>query len=123
MHVVVRVLSADYILSAVSIGYEYGLVYYAVQSDFRQSFNRLSDASITRPVGRRGREAVFWEKKTVQLGGPLGPVESAGLGGWSVDIHHSYDPPSGVLHMGTGRKIGFRDRSKVGSGLISPSSN
>jgi YD repeat-containing protein len=99
--------------AVVNIGYEYGLVYYPVRSEFTQSFNRLSDASVSSQVSRSSRQAIFWEKRTVPLGGPSGPEETAGLGGWSLSLHHSYDPPTGVLYTGTGRKTEFRDKSKI----------
>lgn len=88
-------------------------MYYPVRSDFRQSFNRLSDATVSRPIGRRGSTAVFWEERQVEVGGNSGPVEVAALGGWSLNVHHSYDPQSGTLYLGNGKRINFKDRSKV----------
>eukprot|EP00118_Oscarella_pearsei_P008644 m.45749 g.45749 ORF g.45749 m.45749 type:complete len:2670 (+) comp33632_c0_seq3:67-8076(+) len=97
----------------ISVGYEYGLVYYPVSSDFRSSFNRLSQASISRPVRRQSSTAVFWEKRSTVVGNTFGPVETAGLGGWSINAHHSYDPVAGVLHEGGGKRTKFRDKSRV----------
>ena len=108
----------------VSIGFEYGLVYYPVSSNFRSSFNRFSQAtvsragsrqgaSILRPVSRESETAVFWEKRSSVIGNSFGPVEVAGLGGWTISAHHAYDPASGVLHRGDGKRTQFKDRSQV----------
>ena len=56
---------------------------------------------------------VFWEKRVTEIGTSDGPSEVTGLGGWSLNVHHSYDPGSGILQMGDGRKINFKDKSKV----------
>jgi RHS repeat-associated protein len=31
-------------------------------------------------------------------------ASSAGLGGWSIDVHHAWDPGEGILHLGDGRR-------------------
>jgi YD repeat-containing protein len=97
----------------VTIGYEYQLVYYSVGSQWRQSFNRISNADVNWQVRRGNRKVVFWEKRVTEIGTSDGPSEEVGLGGWFLNVHHSYDPGSGILQMGDGRKINFKDKSKV----------
>ena len=92
-------------------------MYYAVRSQWRQSFNRISNADVRWQVRRGNRKTIFWEKRVTKIGTSDGAIELTGLGGWSLDGHHSYDPGAGILQMGDGRKIRFKDKSKVRKSL------
>lgn len=49
----------------------------------------------------------------MNIGGSQGPVDVTGLGGWSLGIHHSYDPIAGILYKGSGEQIAYKDKFKV----------
>ncbi|HEX2204190.1 MAG TPA: RHS repeat-associated core domain-containing protein, partial [Longimicrobium sp.] len=51
------------------------------------------------------REEVLWSAYPVQLGA-AGDWDAAaqGLGGWTLDVHHAYDPVGRVLHLGDGSR-------------------
>jgi len=46
------------------------------------------------------QECVLWRERRVLLGD--WDARAAGLGGWTLDVHHSYDPIGRVLHLGGG---------------------
>ncbi|HLB36951.1 MAG TPA: RHS repeat-associated core domain-containing protein [Gemmatimonadales bacterium] len=48
---------------------------------------------------------------TVTRSARLGPINLAGqgLGGWSLDVHHAYDPVGRSLYLGTGERRAARD--------------
>ncbi|XP_070560320.1 teneurin-3-like [Ptychodera flava] len=94
----------------VKIGYKYGLQYYPVRSEFQQSFNRLSQADTRSTLARRDRAVTYWEDREMDV---VRNLLNPGLGGWSFDIHHSYDAIAGTLHTGSGDVIGYRDKNKV----------
>ena len=50
--------------------------------------------------------------------GRLGCAAAVGLGGWTLDVHHAYDPNEGVLHLGDGRDLGTSDIGPVVSAVI-----
>ncbi len=53
------------------------------------------------------QECVLWREQRVLLGG--WDARAAGLGGWTLNVHHSYDPIGRVLHLGGGgRREGLR---------------
>lgn len=100
------------ISAKVKITYVYGAVYYGgnVAAGFSRSFSRLPSngggtGGATAIVGR-SREAsevysIFeWQ---AAVGVPV-KAPDLGFGGWSVDIHHAYDPLSRTLIMGNGQR-------------------
>ena len=46
------------------------------------------------------QECVLWREQRVMLGD--WDARAAGLGGWTLNIHHCYDPIGRVLHLGDG---------------------
>lgn len=53
------------------------------------------------------QECVLWREQRVMLGD--WDARAAGLGGWTLNIHHSYDPIGRVLYLGDGdRREGAR---------------
>ncbi|MBI5496218.1 MAG: hypothetical protein HY904_14440, partial [Deltaproteobacteria bacterium] len=56
-------------------------------------------------VETRDVDETAWTTTRGELSGPLGvwDVKAVGLGGWSLDSHHTYDPGSKRLFLGTGR--------------------
>ena len=83
----------------VRIGYVYPAVYQE-PANFNQSFALFSGIEMT---GSRAREEItFWE----EFGDTLGTFVSAfaGLGGWTLDVHHFYDVNGLVLYKGDGQR-------------------
>jgi len=87
---------------AVRIGYVYDGTYQTVS----RFGNNGSGPFLT--GDRTRRETTLWCDATSRP--PSFDLEPMGLGGWNVDVHHTYDP-GGVLHLGTGER---RDAKRVG---------
>jgi len=86
---------------AVGIGYTYRLVYYPVQSDLENSWARVGEAGLDVVNGRVTSYTTLWQRWNAHLGGF--DARELGLGGWSLDVHHTYDPSSQELYLGDGR--------------------
>ena len=91
----------------VSIGYVYDAVYYEPNSSDR-SFGDFSGIPIT---GSRAREEVtLWQHHQSSLFNDgmdnLGTWDAQlqGLGGWTIDVHHVYDPIDRVMYLGNGER-------------------
>ena len=83
----------------VRIGYVYGVVYTS-PSQFQQSFARFGEGPIT---GSRARqEMTLWKEYTKSLG--TGYPLSAGMGSFSLNVHHTYDPIAKILYRGNGKQ-------------------
>jgi RHS repeat-associated protein len=83
----------------IRIGYVYSLIYQQPTA-FYQSFGRLSGVPLS---GDRGaRELTLWQNQTRVVGEWNVPPVS--LGGWTLDVHHAYDPASQTLYLGHGER-------------------
>ena len=85
-----------------------GFVYkatYQEPAEFGETFARLSGTPIE---GSPTREEVTLWRESEHL---LGVWEAAALqlGGWTLDVHHTYDPSAGVVHLGTGERLRLGD--------------
>lgn len=95
----------------VTIGHVYPF-YYAVPASQAQSFgltctggatgSRLACIIPATLSTRVRQEEVLELTWTGELGGTLGPAMA--IGGWSLDVHHLYDPMQQVLHLGDGSR-------------------
>jgi RHS repeat-associated protein len=99
----------------VRVGYAYP-VEYLQPDEFAAAFAQFGGAPLSRPnpggTGEARREVVAWQEWTRPIG-VLGTGSDA-LGGWTLDIHHSYDPQSHTLHMGDGTTVtGEAIRSEI----------
>ncbi|WPB72979.1 kelch repeat-containing protein [Archangium violaceum] len=83
----------------VRIGYVYPAIYQE-PAEFYQSFGRLSGVPIT--GDRPARELTLWQHKTSSVGEWNVPPVS--LGGWTLDVHHAYNPASQTLYLGHGER-------------------
>lgn len=92
--IVPLICQITYCCFTVKVGYEYELVYYAVPSDFTNSFNRFSNAGVSSRVERSSRTAVFYIDKEAEIVG--NELTDVGLAGWTLSVHHSYDAVSGL---------------------------
>jgi RHS repeat-associated protein len=85
--------------ASIRVSYRYPIVYYAAQADFEQSFAQFADPA-TEVIGQRGSQSITVDRSwTRTLAAPSNG--SAGLGGWTLGIHHAYSPGE-ILLLGNG---------------------
>ncbi len=88
---------------SVVIRYAYPAVYYE-PGDFEASFAGLPTTAI---VADRARNLVYLEQRHL-LGAEGAPrrwdARGTGIGGWTLDVHHVYDPGSATLFRGDGSR-------------------
>jgi RHS repeat-associated protein len=85
--------------ATVRIGYVYDGVY-DEPARVQASFALASGIPITASPARQ--EVTLWEEHSAVLG--LFDAHALGNGGWSLDVHHVYDPVGKMLYMGDGRQ-------------------
>ncbi|MDP9353164.1 MAG: Ig-like domain-containing protein, partial [Chloroflexota bacterium] len=83
----------------VRVGYTYGVVY-RTPATFARSFAMIGDGPIS--ANRRSSEITVWQDWTGMIG--AWNARGQGLGGWSLDAHHSYDPGGRMLLQGDGTR-------------------
>ncbi|HXI32501.1 MAG TPA: IPT/TIG domain-containing protein [Gemmatimonadales bacterium] len=85
----------------VKLSYVYPAVYQQ-PSDFQRAFANLSGVPLT---ANRARMEISisqtFKSKLTALGNY--DARSQGLGGWTLSVHHAYDPETGLIHLGDGR--------------------
>ncbi|QSA95834.1 PKD domain-containing protein [Methylococcus sp. EFPC2] len=82
----------------IRVGYVYDAVYYAAAGGFQQSFGRLSGVPIE---GSRARQEVtLWKESETKLN--TWDASKQTMGGWTLSVHHSYDPAGKKLYLGDG---------------------
>ena len=108
--------------------YIYDITYYTAPEDLDKSFDQLPD-NVEIFDGRRCGDPFFCGIPVAQhLYRSIGAWDASasdGLGGWTVDIHHSYDPLEHVLHLGNGttldsNSIGATAMTIAGGGIEDP---
>ncbi len=88
----------------VRVGYVYDAVYQEPAA-WERSFAQFSGVPMTSTPTRES--LTLWQESVLTLGG--WSAADAGLGGWTLDVHHAYDPASRtVLLGGGGRRRGER---------------
>ncbi|MCJ7550096.1 MAG: hypothetical protein MUQ30_10480, partial [Anaerolineae bacterium] len=92
------------------IGYVYGAVYQE-PAQLTQAFAALSGVPLT--ANRARQEVTLWQAWQGTLG--IMDARVQGLGGWSLNVHHVYDPRSKTLHLGDGTR---RSTESLGVGVI-----
>ena len=85
----------------VEIGYVYPLVYFE-PSEFERAFARFSDSGVPISTNDDRTELVLWNSQEGTLG--RSSPASVGLGAWTLDVHHQYDPISRTLLQGDGAR-------------------
>ncbi|MEK6590028.1 MAG: hypothetical protein AABZ11_05040, partial [Nitrospinota bacterium] len=88
----------------IRIGYEYNLVYQE-PANFARSFAAISGIPMT--VSRGSLPMTLWQEQNTTIG-PW-DTRGQGLGGWTMNIHHSYDPAGQVLYLGSGERRSSKD--------------
>lgn len=81
---------------SVRLGYTYGLVY-ANTGRFGYNGNGTLISAVLIP-----REATLWQQYDTHIGAWVN--QSLGLGGWTLDVQHAYDPNSRTLLSGNGKQ-------------------
>lgn len=93
-----------------TVGYVYDGFYYP-PADFERAFGFAPTSTQQLPVQTRV-EVVLRTSSTRMLGGSL-QLPPKELGGWSLGVHHRYDPGGRQLHLGTGQRRGATDLTRV----------
>jgi len=89
--------------ATVAISYVYNGVYNQPRAEVAQAFGGDSEVPAVQFGGDRARgEITLSRQGTVNLEAPNAAVAD-GFGGWSVDIHHLYDPRTFILTRGDGQ--------------------
>ncbi len=91
------------------VGYAYPAVF-RVPSNSAQSFGSAGAAPLL-SVNRAASQATLSQSYRASVG-PL-DVRQQGLGGWTLDVHHIYDPRSGVLYQGDGGRRGAQQHDAI----------
>jgi RHS repeat-associated protein len=95
-------------LATVRIGYTYEAVYLE-PLEFDAAFAQFGGAPVTKNESGGGgsaptrRTVTAWQQWSRPVG-TLGAGSDA-LGGWTIDVHHTYDPQSKTLYMGDGTRV------------------
>ena len=108
----------------VEIKYVYGAAYYSAPSDFDASFAHLGASS----SATGGQLSIVGQRQALEVGiaktwsKTLGAFSSdaAGLGAWSLSVHHAYDPVGRILYRGDGRR---RSAISIGRVITTPAGN
>ena len=98
----------------VGIGYVYDGVYQRTPR-FGYNGNGTITASETR------RQVTLWTYHTGTVG--TWDARGQGLGGWSPDVHHVYDPDSQILYRGDGTRQSVQEVSRVARRAAGDGSN
>ena len=89
----------------IRIGYVYDAVYLA-PNQVELSFARFSASGVAIVGSRARQEFTLFQELTVAVG--CLDARTKGLGGWSLNIHHAYDPTDQTLYLGDGKRRSAR---------------
>ncbi len=85
--------------ATIQVGYVYDAVYMP-PAQVAQSFAEAT-ASGTPLTGNRARnEITLWQPMKSSVG--IWDARTQGVGAWTLDVHHAYDPSGQILHLGNG---------------------
>ncbi|HUL51010.1 MAG TPA: hypothetical protein VLU94_00350, partial [Candidatus Nitrosotalea sp.] len=93
-----RVLSGTFPIS-VHVGFVYPATYYP-PGQFEQSFAGFPNTTFA--INNARGEITLWKDWKGITGNLL--ADTVGLGNWTIDVHHAYDPRSRTLHFGNGNR-------------------
>lgn len=97
---------------SVRIGFVYGAVY-RQPGNAAQSFGAVPGSPIT---GSRARQEItIWQENRYTIG--AWDARGHGLGSWTLDIQHSYEPLGRVLYLGNGKRRSTENIGRVISTL------
>ncbi len=91
----------------VRVGYVYTGVYQE-PANFGRAFAAFSGRPITGSVARQ--EVTLWQTKASeqQIHTGVWDARAQGLGSWTLNVHHVYDPDGQVLYLGNGQRRSAR---------------
>jgi len=84
--------------------------YYALPPDMSASFGFPSGVLIPSNIPAR-QEDTLWQEQTYYIN-PMDAL-GLGLGGWTLSVHHVYDPQGRVLYYGDGRRRSVDNMNSV----------
>jgi RHS repeat-associated protein len=84
----------------VRVGYVYD-GYYALPPSMGRTFGAASGERIPGDIPAR-QEAISWQEQRTMIGRWV--ANGVGLGGWTLSVHHTYDPNARILYYGDGRQ-------------------
>jgi len=91
---------------SVAIGYVYDAVYLEPSerpgTSYDALFGHFSYYGVPATTDPAREHIILWQRYQVRLGPFL--EKPRGLGGWSLSVHHVYDPADGVLYLGNGER-------------------
>jgi len=105
-------------VATIRVNYLYRAVY-TQPADFAQAFAMPAGVAITAPGGGGGgsgdrptrnvipdtaSQGILITRVFQEALGPLVPGAATDVGGWTLSVHHTYDPVDRVLHLGDGRQ-------------------
>ncbi|MEA3411387.1 MAG: RHS repeat-associated core domain-containing protein, partial [Pseudomonadota bacterium] len=101
----------------IRVSYLYRPQFYSVRDEFQRSFGRVvANARNARDINFRAirgfsfiRISRDWSRWIGAAG--IWDARAQGLGGWTMDIQHRYDPRGRMLHLGDGAR---RQANKIG---------
>jgi len=82
----------------VRVGHVFSAEYTEPFDTREPSFGVISDSMVTLAPARD--EVTLWQQWKTNLG--IWNARSIGLGGWTLSVHHAYDPVGRLLHLGNG---------------------
>ena len=91
---------------SVRIGYVYGAVKLQPGENVSRVFGLLSFSGLPVSANYARQEIAFWQDWRSSIG-PW-DARAAGLGGWALSVHHTYDPAGNVLYLGDGSRRSAR---------------
>jgi RHS repeat-associated protein len=102
-------------LATITAYYEYPLVYYASSVAWARAFGRLSEDS---SGGGSSRFLGMRESRSIRVTRTWrtyldAPTPGQPLNGWSLDVHHSYDPGTRKLYLGDGSQVDSKNHGLV----------
>jgi RHS repeat-associated protein len=101
--------------AGVSVKYIYPAIYWGPDFDSQSAISKSFNLSGVAPYSQDGRtlSAIAFERGHNLL---LKAVDARpqGLGGWSLDVHHTFDPASQTLYQGDGSR---RSAEKISIGI------
>jgi len=99
--------------ATVRMGYEYNATYYSSGGGSTQAFGKATatGAEIGRTIAGSSRTVSASIIRSYTLGTFL--AKNLGNGGWTLDVHHIYDPKASKLYLGDGRRRTASQLSQV----------
>jgi hypothetical protein len=96
---------------AVHVTFEYPAQYSVPRSDEAFSFARFGNVPGIIGLAREGTQQTVDQEVDSTL--TTRDQRAQGLGGWSLDVLHAYDPVGQVLYLGDGRRVSAKDLTTI----------